>query len=197
MAKNMFGGGNSRAIYVPMSEIEQELISRISEANDFVIIAHDWGHINEPRLTFGDKNLHFYFKMFFDRPENPMAVYFFDLELKTRAGVSLFRQKMSTEYGGQPLMVGAGVELDMVWDISLKNIDPKLVKAIMPRATGLTSRLQDTTTGLITQEGNMKLDTLQRKELHKITNFEKTLPALTRKWRAEDRLKAQKQSNKG
>jgi hypothetical protein len=189
MAKNMFGGGNARSLYLPISDTEQELISRLADANDFVIIIHGWGYVNEPRLTFGDKNLHFYFKMSFDRPENPMAVHFFDLELKTRSGVSLFRQKMSTEYGGQPILISAGVELDLVWDISIKNIDPKLVKALMPGVVGLTSRLQDTTTGDITSVGNMKLDSTQKRVLLDLERREKALPFLERQWREAARKK--------
>lgn len=173
--KNAFGGGNKNALYVPMSEIEMELISRLVDNKDLYVLIHEWGHVNEPTVTFGDKNLHVGFKMVFDRPATPMSVYHFDMELKTRSGISLFRQKMSTQYGGQPLIVMQGLELDLVWDIAIKNIDPKLVRALMPGVRGLTSRLQDTTTGEITLMGNMKLDRHLREKLHKIDMAEKAL----------------------
>ena len=38
-----------------------------------------------------------------------------------------------------------GLEIDMVWDISIRSLDPNLVRAVKPSAKGLTSRLQDTT----------------------------------------------------
>jgi hypothetical protein len=174
--KNAFGGGNKRALYVPMSEIEMELISRLVDSKDIFVHVHGWGSIQEPRISFGDKNVHVAFKMVFDRPENLMAVHFFDMELKTRSGITLFRQKMNTEYGGEPLKVMRGLELDMVWDIAIKNIDPKLVKSLMPSARGLTSRLQDTTTGDITLMGNMKLDRDLRNKIHELDQAEKALP---------------------
>ena len=173
--KNAFGGGNKNALYVPMSEIEMELISRLVESKDLYVMIHEWGYVNEPKVTFGDKNLHVGFKMVFDRPATPMSVHHFDMELKTRSGISLFRQKMSTAYGGQPLMVMQGLELDLVWDISIKNIDPNLVKALMPSVKGLTSRLQDTTTGEITLLGNMKLDRGLRDKLYQLDRAEKAL----------------------
>lgn len=189
MSKNAFGGGNKNALYIPMSEIEMELISRLVDSKDIYVQIHGWGFVNEPRVTFGDKNLHVGFKMAFDRPENPMSVHFFDMELKTRSGISLFRQKMNTEYGGQPLMVMQGLELDMVWDIAIKNIDPRLVKALMPSVKGLTSRLQDTTTGDITLMGNMKLDRDLREKVIQLDRAEKAIPVMEAKLRQEVREK--------
>jgi len=156
--KNDFGGGNKNSLYIPMSEIEQEFIQRLIETQNFRLIVHEWGYIEEPRVTFGDKNLHVFFKLTFDRPENPMPVHYFDLELQTRSGVSLSKQRMSTEYGGQPILVSQGLSLDMVWDIAIKHIDPKLLKALMPGATGFTSRLQDRDNHEFTVFGNMRLN---------------------------------------
>ena len=187
--KNAFGGGNKNSLYIPMSEIEQELISRLVDNKDLFVLIHDWGYVNEPIITFGDKNLHVGFKMVFDRPATPMSVHHFDMELKTRSGISLFRQKMNTEYGGSPLMVMQGLELDMVWDIAIKNIDPKLVKALMPGVKGLTSRLQDTTTGEITLMGNMKLDRGLRDKVYQLDRAEKLIPVKEAMLREEARKK--------
>lgn len=187
--KNAFGGGNKNSLYIPMSEIEQELISRLIDNRDLFVLIHDWGYVNEPIITFGDKNLHVGFKMVFDRPATPMSVYHFDMELKTRSGISLFRQKMNTEYGGSPLMVMQGLELDMVWDIAIKNIDPKLVKALMPGVKGLTSRLQNTTTGEITLMGNMKLDRDLRDKVYQLDRAEKLIPVKEAMLREEARKK--------
>lgn len=185
---NIFGG-KGKGLYVPMSEIEQEFISRLVESNELHVLIHDWGHVDNPVVSFGDKNLHVAFKMFFDRPNFPMAVHFFDLELKTRSGISLFRQKMNTEYGGNPLMVMQGLELDLVWDIAIKNIDPNLIKQLMPSTTGLTSRLQDKATGEITVFGNMKLDQDARKKALKLHRAEQNLPLIEAKMREEWRSK--------
>ena len=39
MDKNIFGGGNPNSIYVPMSEVEQEAVSRLVESKDLRIVA--------------------------------------------------------------------------------------------------------------------------------------------------------------
>jgi len=156
--KNDFGGGNKVSNYIPITEIEQEFISRLVEAQDLVVIVHGWGLVVHPIVTFGDKNLHAHFKLSFDQPENPKQVYFFDLELKTLSGIPLFRQKMSTVYGNSPLMVGQGLEFEMVWDIAINHIDPKLIKMLMPSVTGFTTRLEDRDTHEITATGNMRLN---------------------------------------
>ena len=174
---NDFGGGNERSLYIPMSEIEMEFISRLVESQELYVIIHQWGHINQPTITFGDKNLHVGFKMVFDRPDFPMPVYFFDMELKTRSGVSLFREKMSTIYNNSPLSIMQGLELDMVWDISIKYIDPKLIKALMPKTLGLTSRLEDTATHDMTVTGNMSLTRDLVEKAHNLNNMEKLLKA--------------------
>jgi phosphoglycerate-specific signal transduction histidine kinase len=87
-----------------------------------------------------------------------MPVHYFDLELQTRSGITLSKQRMSTEYGGQPILVAQGLSLDMVWDIAIKHIDPKLLKSLMPSVTGLTSRLQDRDNHEFTIFGNMRLN---------------------------------------
>lgn len=188
-------GGKGRGLYIPITEIEQEFISRLIDSKEMYLLIHDWGFVDQPTVTFGDKNLHVAFKMFFDRPANPMPVYFFDLELRTRKGQSLFRQKMNTEYGGSPLMVMQGLELDMVWDIAIKNIDPKLIKQLMPSVTGLTSRLQDKATGEITLLGNMNLSTHQKRVVAKIDQNEKAIPLIEAEMKRNARELAKK--NKG
>ena len=91
-----------------------------------------------------------------------MPVWFFDLELKTRAGLSLFRQKLPCDYNGQPLHICSGVVLDMVWDISINAIDPKVIKTLMPNVIGMTTRRMDKDTWDLTVEGNMKLSNVQK-----------------------------------
>lgn len=170
--KNIFGGGNANSIYVPMSEVEQEAIARLVESKDLRIVVKGWGHIDQPRVTFGDARLQFQFRLAFDRPALPVNVHYFDFELRTHSGVLLYKSRESVEYGGKPVQVAAGVFFDMVWDIMVRSIDPHLVKSVVPGATGLTSRLQDKDTGEVTVEGNMKLDANAKKLLHGLRTAE-------------------------
>ena len=175
--KNDFGGANPLSLYIPMSDIELDLISRLVDSQEMYVVVHGWKAIHQPVVTFGDKNLHVAFKLEFDRPEAPVPVHFFDLELKTRSGITLHREKMSTVYGGEPLNVCDGISFDMVWDIAIKYIDPKLVKAILPKTIGLTTRLEDSSTHDITVVGNMKLDRDLTEKAYRIDRAEKFLKA--------------------
>ena len=87
---------------------------------------------------------------------------------------------MTTVYGGQPLNICQGVELDMVWDISIKYIDPKLIKALMPKTLGLTTRLEDTATHEITVLGNMNLNKDLKDKAYQLDRAEKFLKAYDR-----------------
>lgn len=165
MDRNAFGGGNPNSLYVPMSELEQEVVSRLIEARDLRVHVVGWGVVNQPRATVGDARLQLRFQLNFDRPEVPMRVSHFDLELRTGSGMLLFKDRKEVEYGGQPIQVAAGMFLDMVWDIAIRSMDPKLVKAILPSATGLTSRLLDKDTGEETLTGNLHLDSAKEKLL--------------------------------
>lgn len=169
---NIFGGKNPNSLYVPMSETEQEALSRLVEAGLLQVIVHGWGYFDAPKAIFGDGQIMIPLSMTFDRPETPMAVSYFDLELRTRTGISLFREKQTTEYAGQPLMISAGVSLDMVWHIGIRAMDPALVKSLVPGAKGLTSRLIDKDTGALTATGNMKMNTAKRRILESVRRGE-------------------------
>lgn len=160
--KNPFGGGNPNSAYTPMSETEQEFISRLVERGDLQVRIHGWGIVPNPSITVGDLRVVIPMTLRFDRPKIPMAVHYFDLELLTGSGVSLFREKQPTVYDGHPLMVGEGTEVQMVWDIAVKVMDPKLVKMYLPGTVGLTSRLIDKDTKDVTLTGNMTLDSSKK-----------------------------------
>ena len=170
--KNIFGGGNPNSLYVPMSELEQEAVSRLVESKDLRVIVVGWGVVDRPRVTFGDARIQVQFRLSFDRPEAPVAVPHFDLELRTGSGALLFKDRKSTAYGGNPIQVAAGVYLDMVWDIQVRSIDPVLVKTLVPGAVGLTSRLLDKDTGEETEVGNMRLSTKERSILRALRRGE-------------------------
>lgn len=163
---NLFGGKNARGLYVPMSEDEQEAIHRLVEMQDMVLVIHGWGYLDKPRLLVGDHRVGVNFRLTFNRPETPMDVWFFDLELRTRTGLTLVKERLPAVYNGKPVQVMAGMYLDMQWDIAIHSMDPKLVKMLKPGALGLTSRRQDKDTGEMTTQGNMKLDSEQQRALH-------------------------------
>lgn len=163
--KNLFGGANPKGLYVPISEDEQEVIVRLVEAQDLVLYIHGWGHLDKPRFLVGDHRIGVQFRLTFNKPAVPMDVWFFDLELKTRGGISLVKERLPVMYAGKPVQVCAGMYLDMQWDIALHSMDPRLVKMLKPGALGLTSRRQDKDTGEMTSQGNMVLDGAQKKAL--------------------------------
>jgi len=165
---NLFGGKNPHGLYVPMSDDEQEAIIRLVEADDIQLVIHGWGHLDKPKFLVGDHRIGVRFRMTFSRPPAPTPVYFFDLELRTRAGMTLVKERLPTLYGGKPVNVCAGMFLDLQWDIALHSMDPQLVKMLKPGALGLTSRRQDKDTGLMTASGNMKLNSEQRQALNEL-----------------------------
>ena len=162
---NPLGGKNPNSLYVPMSETEQEFVKRLIEKGDLQVRVHGWGIVPNPNVTLGDAQVVIPLTLKFDRPEVPMAVHQFDLELLTGSGISLFRETQSTEYGGQPLMVGSGTIVQMVWHIAVKAMDPRLIKDLMPGTVGLTSRLLDKDTGELTHTGNLHLAPTQKRLL--------------------------------
>ncbi len=175
--RNAFGGKNPHGLYVPMSETEQEFVSRLIESGDLIVRVHGWGVVPNPTVKLGDLQVVIPLTLKFDRPEVPIHVSHFDLELLTGSGISLYREKQSCEYGGQPLAVGAGTVIQMVWHIGIRAMDPKLIKALMPGVVGLTSRRFDRDTGDITLTGNMDLDSTQKKLIGIVTKGEDNVRA--------------------
>jgi hypothetical protein len=174
--KNTFGGGNENSLYIPMSDIEQEFIARLVEQGELLVEFHGWGTV-QPIVTFGDKIIHAHIKILFHNapppPGKPVA--FFDMDLRTQSGISLYRQKMPTSYGNTPITISNEVELEMVWDIALKYIDPKLIKTLMPQVRGFTTRLEDRDTHDITVTGNMRLNKEQVKSAHSLHQSEQNI----------------------
>jgi len=166
--KNLFGGANPRGLYVPMSETEQEVLQRLVESEDIVLIIHGWGFLDRPSFLLGDHRVGVQFRLNFDRPAVPTPVWFFDLELKTRTGISLYKERMPAVLNGKPVSVCAGMFLDLQWDIAIHSMDPHLVKLLMPGHLGLTSRRQDKDTGEMTAQGNMKLSSIQKAALQEL-----------------------------
>lgn len=192
MDKNPFGG-RAGSMYTPMSEDEQEVLDRLVASRDLDVFIKGWGHIKGVQAgKTGDLRIAIPLTLDFDRPEVPVPVYFFDLELRTGSGILLFKERQSTVYNNSPLMIGTGTSLQMVWDIAIKHMDPKLVKALKPGALGLTSRWIDKDTGDITLLGNTRMGTKDRATLRKLRQGE----AVSRADTAQKVLKAMEKAKK-
>lgn len=175
--RNAFGGKNPNSLYVPMSETEQELVSRLVETGDLQVKVHGWGIVPNPTVKLGDLQVVIPLTLKFDRPEVPIPLHYFDLELLTGSGISLYRERQSCEYDGKPLSVGSGTVIQMVWHIGIRAMDPKLVKMLMPGTVGLTSRRFDRDTGALTLTGNMDLDAEKKRLLEIVTQGEANVRA--------------------
>ena len=192
MDKNPFGG-IAGSMYTPMSEDEQEVLDRLVASRDLDVLIKGWGHVRGVQAgKTGDLRIAIPLTLNFDRPEVPVPVHYFDLELRTGSGILLFKERQSTIYDHKPLMIGAGTSLQMVWDIAIKHMDPKLVKALKPGALGLTSRWVDRDTGAITLLGNTRMGTKDKALLRKLRQSE----AANRADTAQQVLKAVEKAKK-
>jgi hypothetical protein len=160
--RNPFGGKNPHGMYVPLTDTELEVLTRLAETGDYRLVVKEWGvvtgfrrgrydpnlwHANPfPLVVFGDKRISFYFRMSLGAPLVPQPNWYFDMEVWA-LGRRLFAQRMPTESGGRPIQVATGMDLDFALDVAIDKIDPRIVKEVLPKTIGLTSRL-----------GNMHLD---------------------------------------
>jgi len=139
--KNPFGGGNPNSIYTPMSEDEQEVLQRLIAADDLEVHVVGWGKVGKlVGIKFGDLRVSIPLRITFQAPSVWTPIFYFDLELRTRTGLLLFRSRESALYNNEPVLIRAGMYLDMVWDIAIQKMAPELVKLIKPGAIGLTTR---------------------------------------------------------
>jgi len=190
---NILGGKNEGSLYVPMSEDEQEALTRLIEADELEVVVSGWGILTKPKVILGDKRLAIQITLNFNAPDVPMRVWYFDLELRTRSGLVLHAERHPTLYGGQPITVHSGLSLDMVWDIAIDRIPPAVVKLIKPGSVGLTSRFTDKDTGEFDPTGgNMKLTPEQRAALEAVQEGSKLVREMDKKKVAKVSKKAPK-----
>jgi len=190
---NPLGGKNPNSLYVPMSEDEQEVLDRLVQADDLEVHILGWAVLKQPKVTFGDKRVAIRLQLLFNEPAPPappIPVYYFDMELRTRAGLVLFSERHPTVYDNKPLMIRQGYEIDMIWDIAIARMDPGLVKMFKPGAKGLTSRMTDRDTGDLTAEGNIQGDLETRRLLNFVKQGEKDVKANDEKKKADASRKA-------
>ena len=148
--RNLFGG-NPNSLYFPMSETEQEALSRILDKGGLKVLikamgplGHIDGIVDRPRITHGDARVQIPLDIEFSSPDIHIPIYNFELALVREDGRVLFKQTQPALYQGQPTMVGTGVRLEMLWDFTVTQINPELVKEVKPGAVGLTSRVGNT-----------------------------------------------------
>lgn len=171
--KNIFGGGNPNSTYTPMSEDEQEVLSRLVAEGDFHVHIVGWGWVHRPAVTFGDLRVRVPLQITFSAPTPPIPVTAFTLELWTPQWPDpLFRKEYDIRQGGRAVAVGSGFTLAMVWDIAIKHMDPNLVKALKPGVSGLTSRWLDRDTGEFTALGNTQMSAIQLAALQRLRSGE-------------------------
>ena len=163
--RNPFGGNNPNSLYTPMSDVEREFLDRLKSSGDLRVMIHGWGHIDSPTVYMGESQVAVSIDITFGAPLVAIPVSVLDLELCTHSGISLFREAQPTEYGGQPLMIGAGIRVQMMWHIGIHAIDENLIRSMMPGAKGMTSRNRDKDTGSLTTLGNMHLGSVDQKLL--------------------------------
>jgi len=159
---NILGGKNPQGLYVPMSDDEQEVIARLVEADDLILVIHNWAVLRKPHLIVGDLRVGIQFRLAFADGLLPTPLHFLDLELQRESGQTIFRQKKAITVGGKPLMAQGGAFFDFQWDIAIDHMDPQFVKSVKPGAFGLTSRRIDKDTGHRSERGNMQLDSTQQ-----------------------------------
>jgi hypothetical protein len=123
--------------YRPLVDNEQEALLRMIEGQDAYVEIEGWGFHSAPKITAGDKRLQVRFQLEFSKPAfYQVAVRELTLVLRLRDGREVFRDTKSVVYSGQPLMVQAGVCLDLVWDMALDSISQDFLDIFLPGFKG-------------------------------------------------------------
>ena len=185
MNGNMFGGKNEKSLYTPMSESEQEALARIAEKGEFVVEVKGIGKVKIGEVIVGDHNLRLPLTISFIVPNGKTKVIpFLDLKLTTTSGIFLYADRLAfNNISGQPMQVFTGLTVPMYWTIGINQIDPEIVKAVLPKHLGLTSR-----------RGNEKLTTDQRTVLTSLREGEKIAKRTSQKIVNESVKKARRMS---
>jgi len=167
---NILGGKNSNFAYTPMSEDEQDALSRLVASDDLMVEVVGYGTVHkfDRKPILGDAILSIDFTLVFDRPEFYVPAYNLELVLKTRSGDQIYKEKLTT--GSEPILVRVGEVFSMTWTIQFKHLDPSLVKRVKSGAFGLTNRFM----------GEWKLDEEQQLMMKAIEEGKKNLERLNK-----------------
>ena len=104
MTKNLFGGKNAQSLYTPMSESEQEALSRIAEKGEFVVEVKGIGKAKIGKVIIGDHNLRLPLTITFIVAGGKVkAVPFLDLRLTTTTGIYTLANLVALRHRRWPL----------------------------------------------------------------------------------------------
>lgn len=125
--------------YNPMTDNEQEALQRMIEGQDVYVEVVGWGFYPTPTLTVGDKRLQVRFPMEFTRPlDISIPVRSLTLRLKNRQGQLIFSDTKPTLHQNQPMLVTAGLRIDLIWDIAVDKVSPEFQRTLLPGYKGTT-----------------------------------------------------------
>ena len=125
------------SVYTPLSETEQDAVSRMVEGQDLMVEVEGWGYHPNPTVTSGDKRIQVKFPMVFDKPEGiEVPVRYFDLKLKLRNGKVLVKSRESTYFNGKPLRITAGIQINLTWDLMIDEIPKEARGLVLPDVKG-------------------------------------------------------------
>ena len=123
--------------YEPLSATEQDVVNRMIEGQDLYVEVVGWGFHPSPTITSGDKRIQVKFPMEFTKPEGlTVPVEELQLELKLRNGRTVFSDTKPAIVHGQPLMVTAGLQIDLIWDVALDAISEDARKMVLGEKKG-------------------------------------------------------------
>lgn len=126
--------------YEPLRHDEQEVLNKlIDEKQDLYVEVENWGYHPAPKIRHGDKRIQIKFPLEFTKPTGMvLPVGSFHLKLKTRAGDVLYEEEMDVNPPGpnDKLLVQAGLQIDLVWDLWIEKISDELVQKIAPTRSG-------------------------------------------------------------
>lgn len=159
--QNPFGGGNPNGLYVPITDDERDAIGRAAERG-VVVKIRGLGVFPSTSLVVGDARVSVGFTAKVDEPKTLTE---FSHSVETDDGIVLAAETIPCLQQGRPMILLPGEEVEMELHLSLTHLDPKLLRCLRPKATGLTSRRIDPVTGDFTFAGNMRLTDDQRQLL--------------------------------
>ncbi len=142
----MLGAANPNGLYVPMSPTEMETLSRLWETGSYVLRESTFGELPILDVIIGDKRLALDFQLgpdCFEPFEAPTPVRALDLTLSALDRL-LISKKLLISIEGNPLLVCKGVHHVLRFDIAIDKINPELIREVIPKLQGLTSRIGNT-----------------------------------------------------
>lgn len=123
--------------YTPLLESEQEVLNIMVSDDQFYVEVEGYGFYPSPRITHGDKRVCVRFPFEFTRPAVISPVYELTLVLRFRQDQSeVYRATLPTIIDYQPLQVSKGLQLDLVWDISIGSLSESFMKKAFPGFKG-------------------------------------------------------------